>query len=256
MDTLPLDPSPDWKLVVNRQKGADRQFKTVQQLIQRDDVTTLINACDPDRECESIFRRVIQYLRHHAGVDKPAMRLWVASLEEPAIRQALSEMKPESAYDGLGTAAELRSKADWLGMNASRAYTLVYGRRLTIGRVQTPTLGMIVRRDRQIESHRPTPFWKIILDMGGWHLTSQRIDQEPRARHLLDIMDMPGMRVTITKVERKRQDRKPPRLYDLTGLQKDMSRMHGAHRRSKPFPHCRACTSGSWPPTRAPTAAI
>lgn len=183
MDTLPLDPSPDWKLVVNRQKGADRQFKTVQQLIQRDDVTTLINACDPDREGESIFRRVIQYLRHHAGVDKPAMRLWVASLEEPAIRQALSEMKPESAYDGLGTAAELRSKADWLGMNASRAYTLVYGRRLTVGRVQTPTLGMIVRRDRQIESHRPTPFWKIILDMGGWHLTSQRIDQEPRARH-------------------------------------------------------------------------
>lgn len=236
MDTLPLDPSPDWKLVVNRQKGADRQFKTVQQLIQRDDVTTLINACDPDREGESIFRRVIQYLRHHAGVDKPAMRLWVASLEEPAIRQALSEMKPESAYDGLGTAAELRSKADWLiGMNASRAYTLVYGRRLTVGRVQTPTLGMIVRRDRQIESHRPTPFWKIILDMGGWHLTSQRIDQEPRARHLLDIMDMPGMRVTITKVERKRQDRKPPRLYDLTGLQKDMSRMHGAHRRSNPF---------------------
>lgn len=177
MDTLPLDPSPDWKLVVNRQKGADRQFKTVQQLIQRDDVTTLINACDPDREGESIFRRVIQYLRRHAGVDKPAMRLWVASLEEPAIRQALSEMKPESAYDGLGTAAELRSKADWLiGMNASRAYTLVYGRRLTVGRVQTPTLGMIVRRDRQIESHRPTPFWKIILDMGGWHLTSQRID--------------------------------------------------------------------------------
>ena len=120
------------------------------------------------------------------------MRLWVASLEEPAIRQALSEMKPESAYDGLGTAAELRSKADWLiGMNASHAYTLVYGRRLTVGRVQTPTLGMIVRRDRQIESHRPLRSGK---SSSTWALAFDQPAHRPGApaRHLLDIMDMPA----------------------------------------------------------------
>ena len=115
----------------------------------------LVNACDPDREGAAIFRRII----HHAGVNKPTRRLWVASLEEAAIRQALAAMKPEGDYRGLADSAMIRAKADWLiDMNASRAYSLVYNTRFTVGRVQTPTLAMIVERDRQIESHKPTPF--------------------------------------------------------------------------------------------------
>lgn len=121
LDTLPIDPTPDWQWKVSRDKGADRQYKVVAGLMRRDDVDMLVDACDPDREGEAIFRRITSY----ANIHKPTKRLWVASLEEEAIRQAFDTMKPESAYDGLAHAAEIRAKADWLiGMNASRAYSL------------------------------------------------------------------------------------------------------------------------------------
>lgn len=184
----------------------------------------LVNACDPDREGEAIFRRII----HHAGVNKPTRRLWVASLEEEAIRQALAAMKPEGDYRGLADSAMIRAKADWLiDMNVSRAYSLVYNTRFTVGRVQTPTLAMIVERDRQIESHKPTPFWKVVAPMGSWTLTGTHLENHGTAEALLEIVNQPDFAFGIYAVKRHRQHDAPPRLYDLTNLQKDMSKLHG-----------------------------
>ena len=225
LDTLPIDPTPDWQWKVSREKGADRQYKIVAGLMRRGDTDSLVNACDPDREGEAIFRRIVT----HAGVSKPMRRLWVASLEEDAIRDALASMKDETEYQGLADSAMIRAKADWLiGMNASRAYSLVYNARFTVGRVQTPTLAMIVDRDNQIEAHKSTPFWTVRVPMGGWQLTSEkRYADQQEARRILDLANTPGVTFDVLLKERKQQRDKPPRLYDLTGLQKDMAKLHG-----------------------------
>lgn len=122
----------------------------------------------------------------------------------------------------------IRAKADWLiDMNASRAYSLVYNTRFTVGRVQTPTLAMIVERDRQIESHKPTPFWKVVAPMGSWTLTGTHLENHGTAEALLEIVNQPDFAFGIYAVKRHRQHDAPPRLYDLTNLQKDMSKLHG-----------------------------
>ena len=224
LDTLPIDPTPAWQWKVSREKSADRQYKVIAGLMRRNDVESLVNACDPDREGEAIFRRIVAY----AGIDKPMRRLWVASLEEDAIRDALASMKDESDYRGLADTAMIRAKADWLiGMNASRAYSLVYNARFTVGRVQTPTLAMIVDRDRQIAGHVARPYWKVVAPMGGWKLAGERLDKREDAETLLRIVNAPDFRFGIFAVERKQRHDAPPRLYDLTNLQKDMSRLHG-----------------------------
>ena len=172
----------------------------------------------------AIFRRIVA----HVGVSKPMRRLWVASLEEDAIRGALASMKDETEYQGLADSAMIRAKADWLiGMNASRAYSLVYNARFTVGRVQTPTLAMIVDRDRQIAGHVARPYWKVVAPMGGWKLTGERLDKGEDAETLLRIVNSDDFTFQILKAERKQQHDAPPSLYDLTGLQKDMSRLHG-----------------------------
>ena len=112
-------------------------------------------------------------------------------------------------------------------MNASRAYSLVYNTRFTVGRVQTPTLAMIVERDRQIESHKPTPFWKVVAPMGSWTLTGTHLENHGTAEALLEIVNQPDFAFGIYAVKRHRQHDAPPRLYDLTNLQKDMSKLHG-----------------------------
>ena len=219
LDTLPIDPTPDWQWKVSRDKGADRQYKVVAGLMRRGDIDMLVDACDPDREGEAIFHRIVA----HVGVSKPMRRLWVASLEEDAIRGALASMKDEMEYQGLADSAMIRAKADWLiGMNASRAYSLVYNARL-----QTPTLAMIVDRDRQIAGHVARPYWKVVAPMGGWKLTGERLDKGEDAETLLRIVNSDDFTFQILKAERKQQHDAPPSLYDLTGLQKDMSRLHG-----------------------------
>lgn len=222
MDDLPIDPGHDWQWTISRSKGAATQYRTVARLINDPRVDLLVNACDPDREGEAIFRRITGY----AHANKTATRLWVASLEPEAIRQALETMRPEHDYDGLAAAADIRAKADWLvGMNASRAYTLTYNRRFPVGRVQTPTLALVVDRDQAIAGHRKTPYWKVVADMGGWRLTGERLDDQAKAVEIARSVTDGVMHVT--KVDRERARQKPPRLYDLTGLQKDMARMHG-----------------------------
>lgn len=178
LDTLPVDPSGHWRWKISAERGAGSRYRQIVQLIRRADVDCLVNACDPDREGEAIFRRIADM----EGSRKPELRLWVASLEAEAIQAAWRAMKPESEYQGLAWSAEIRSKADWLiGMNASRAYSLLYNARFSVGRVQTPTLAMIAERDRQIRNHKPVPFWTVIADMGGWRLSSERIDSKDAA---------------------------------------------------------------------------
>ena len=222
LDTLPVDPSGHWRWKISEERGAGSRYRQIVRLIRRTDVDCLVNACDPDREGEAIFRRIADM----EGSHKPELRLWVASLEAEAIQAAWRAMKPESEYQGLAWSAEIRSKADWLiGMNASRAYSLLYNARFSVGRVQTPTLAMIAERDRQIRNHKPVPFWTVIADMGGWRLSSERIDSKDAAMLLCGQAEHGRFR--IMSVNRRRVNDRPPRLYDLTGLQKDMSRMYG-----------------------------
>ncbi|OZG69009.1 type IA DNA topoisomerase [Bifidobacterium eulemuris] len=222
MEQLPIDPQ-QWLWQVSTDKGASRRYRDLADLIRRPDITEIVNACDPDREGEAIFRRIID----RAQTAKPSSRLWVASLEEQAIRDAWNNMLPSSQYNGLAAAADARAKADWLvGMNATRANTIAYHRRLSVGRVQTPTLAMVVERDRAIAEHKPTPFWRIAIDMGGWKLRSKdKINIRSEAESLL--AEAQGRSVNMLSVERKRVKTHAPTLYDLTGLQKDMSRLHG-----------------------------
>lgn len=207
LDTLPIDPTSAWQWKVSREKGADRQYKVIAGLMRCNDVESLVDACNPDREGEAIFRRIVAY----AGIGKPKRRLWVASLEEDAIRDVLASMKDESDYRGLADAAMIRAKADWLiGMNASRAYSLVYNARFTVGRVQTPTLAMIVDRDRRIAGHVSQPYWKVVAPMGGWKLTGERLDKREDAETLLRIVNAPDFRFGIFAVERKQRHDAPP----------------------------------------------
>lgn len=221
MESLPIDPKT-WRWELSGAKGATQRYRSLAGLIRSDRVTELVNACDPDREGEAIFRRILM----SANVEKPSLRLWVASLDEQAIRDAWNRMRPESDYDGLAAAADARAKADWLvGMNASRSHTLVWHRGLSIGRVRTPTLNMVVQRDRAIESHKPTPFWRLNVLMGGWTLGSGKITDRTQADRLL--AGAKGAPVEIVDVKRRREHAKPPTLFDLTGLQKTMSDRYG-----------------------------
>lgn len=221
MESLPIDPKT-WRWELSGAKDAAQRYRSLAGLIRSDRVTELVNACDPDREGEAIFRRILM----SANVEKPSLRLWVASLDEQAIRDAWNRMRPESDYDGLAAAADARAKADWLvGMNASRSHTLVWHLGLPIGRVRTPTLNMVVQRDRAIESHKPTPFWRLNVLMGGWTLESGKITDRTQSDRLL--AGAKGAPVEIVDVKRRREHAKPPTLFDLTGLQKTMSDRYG-----------------------------
>ena len=211
LDTLPVDPSGHWRWKISAERGAGSRYRQIVQLIRRADVDCLVNACDPDREGEAIFRRIADM----EGSRKPELRLWVASLEAEAIQAAWRAMKPESEYQGLAWSAEIRSKADWLiGMNASRAYSLLYNARFSVGRVQTPTLAMIAERDRQIRNHKPVPFWTVIADMGGWRLSSERIDSKDAAMLLCGQAEHGRFR--IMSVNRRRVNDRPPRVQTPT----------------------------------------
>lgn len=218
LETLPIDPDA-WRWRVDPRAKA--RWDAVRAIVGAPDVDALVNACDPDREGEAIFDRIVSRL----GCRLPVRRLWVASLEADAIREAWTRMRAAGEYRGLRDAADIRAKADWLiGMNASRAYTLVHDARMNIGRVQTPTLAMVVSRDEAVEHHVPVPYWVAVAPMGGWHLESSRFD-DPAAARAAAAAAAHGVR--IDGVERRLVHERPPHLYDLTGLQKDMARMHG-----------------------------
>lgn len=205
------------------------QFAVVKRLMKDRDVASLICATDSAREGELIFR----YIYRMAGCTKPVERLWISSMTDAAIKQGFAELKPASFYDSLYESARCRSEADWLvGMNASRAFSLAYNAHLSIGRVQTPTLNLIVRRDREIETFVPQDYWEIRAGFGDYEglwlnpeTKQTRCDSEEKAKEIRKAVSGQGAVVEESATEHKKLP--PPQLYDLTSLQREANRRLG-----------------------------
>lgn len=177
---------------------------------------------DAGREGEAIFRRVYAL----AGSKLHIKRLWISSMEDAAIQQGFENLKDGAAYDNLFAASECRAKADWLiGMNGTRAFTKKYGRKQTIGRVQTPTLAMLTERQAKIQNFVKEPYYKVELSGGGMVAVSEQMAQEQDADTMQAACD--GQCAVVGSIERKRVEKKPPKLYDLTTLQREANRYYG-----------------------------
>ena len=216
---LPMIPEK-WLFKVT--DSTKEQYNILKKLMNREDVTEIICATDADREGECIFR----YVYNMANCSKPVKRLWVSSLEESAIRKALTNMKPMSAYDNLFSAGYARARADWLvGMNGSRLFSVRYGGKINIGRVQTPTLAMIVQRDNDVKNFVKQKYFTVNLECDDLTLSSERIDDENNADSLISACN--GAKVTIISVKREVKTENSPKLYDLTSLQRDANKFFG-----------------------------
>lgn len=225
VSNLPIIPQ-QWRF--KAVKSTQKQLRILRELMNREDVSSLVCATDAGREGEAIFRRVYNICRCR----KPVERLWVSSLEESGIRKAFSEMKDDHEYDNLFKAADARNKADWLvGINATILYTLLFSDRsvYSVGRVQTPTLKMIADRDAAIENFVPQPFYTVTCDLESegveWSLSSARYDDRKEAEEALAIVRKTAP--VITDIERKEVKKFPPPLYSLNDLQRDANRYHG-----------------------------
>lgn len=203
------------------QEDKKEQFDVLHSLMRQGNVTEVINACDAGREGELIFRTVY-YL---AGCSKPMKRLWISSMEDDAIREGFANLQPGSDYDGLHKSALCRMKADWLvGINATRFFSLTYNRTLTIGRVMSPTLSLLVQREREISAFVPEPFYHLVLDC-GFPLSSEKLTDMEAAQELTRACAVSS--ITVLSVERKEHTEKAPALYDLTTLQRESNRLCG-----------------------------
>lgn len=218
-EDLPILPV-EWKLLVHNTKKP--QFNVLRKLLRSKKFDYVVNACDAGREGEAIFRRVYAL----AGSKLPIKRLWISSMEDAAIQQGFENLRDGAAYDNLFAASECRAKADWLiGMNGTRAFTKKYGRKQTIGRVQTPTLAMLTERQTKIQNFVKEPYYKVELSGGGMVAVSEQMAQEQDADTMRAACD--GQCAVVGSIERKRVEKKPPKLYDLTTLQREANRYYG-----------------------------
>ena len=216
---LPIIPE-EWQLTVARDKKA--QFQILKKLLNRNDLEYVVNACDAGREGELIF----QFVYELSGSRLPVKRLWISSLEDAAIRDGFAGLKEGSLYDGISEAAVCRAKADWLiGINATRAFTTKYHKRMAIGRVQTPTLAMLVERQDQINGFTKEAYYKVELEGKRLHAVSGNIREEAECDLLAG--QCHGKTAVISKVERVWKKQMPPKLYDLTTLQREANRIFG-----------------------------
>ena len=225
--TLPILPETIPLKVISTTKD---QFSRVKKLINDKETDSLICATDAGREGELIFR----YIYEKAGCTKPFQRLWISSMTDEAITEGFRDIRPGADYDGLYESARCRSKADWLvGMNASRAFTLKYNTLLSIGRVQTPTLAILVKRRKEIENFKPEGYCTLTADFGDYSgvYFSEQLDPDTHLKEKQDaekiaaeVKDKTG---TVIQAETTRKKELPPQLYDLTSLQRDANRMLG-----------------------------
>ena len=217
-EDLPILPK-EWRYTISA--GTKKQFAVLRKLMHDRRFSTVICATDAGREGELIFRLVYE----QAGCTLPVRRLWISSLEESVIREGFRNLKDSREYENLYRAALCRERADWLvGMNASRLYSLLYGQTLRIGRVMTPTLAMIAKREENIQTFRPECFFVVQLDC-GFSCQSERFADRRDAERIFQ--DCAGQPVAVTKIEKKTKTENPPRLYDLTSLQRDANRIFG-----------------------------
>ena len=176
-----------------------KQFKVLKDLLHRDDVDCVTNACDAGREGELIFRLVYD----EAKCNKPMKRLWISSMEGGAIRDGFAGLKDGREYDRLYEAALCRERADWIiGINATRLFSSLYGQTLNVGRVMTPTLALTVAREAEIRAFRPEDFYTVILSTEIGDLGSKRFSDREEAKELLIKCTLAG-KLTITKAEKK-----------------------------------------------------
>lgn len=216
---LPILPE-DWQLTVKQEKKG--QYAVLKKLLNRKDLEYVINACDAGREGELIFRRVYEL----SGSRLPVKRLWISSMEEKAIREGLTYLKEGSVYANLCAASVCRAKADWLiGINATRAFTTKYHKRMTVGRVQTPTLAMLVDRQEKIQQFVKETYYRVSLEKDGFCAVSEDIKGEAEAVALAE--KCRGKAAVISHMETTRKRISPPKLYDLTTLQREANRMFG-----------------------------
>src|ERR671910_365480 len=229
MDDLPIVPKEFQ--VRPRDAKSKKQLNVIHKLLKRDDVDRVINACDAGREGELIFTHVYET----SGIDKPVERLWISSMTKQAIREGFDKLRPDEQLEPLREAARSRSEADWLvGMNATRTATIRgrawVGGVVSLGRVQTPTLALIVKREQEIQAFVPEPYWLVHATFdpryeGLWFdpmlaadketATGEetRIKEEARANEIVSKVD--GKTGTVETVERKEASERAPLLYDL-----------------------------------------
>ena len=218
IDDLPIIPS-EYKYEVA--KATKKQFNTLKKLMNDKEVDTVINACDAGREGESIFRLV--YLQ--ANCKKKMKRFWISSMEDSAIKDGFDNLKDGKDYDNLFESALSRAIADWLvGMNISRLYSCLYKQNYSVGRVQTPTLAMIVGRDDEIANFKKEKYYTVELSFGGFTLSTDRIDSIDIAENLKSNI---GNTITIKDIEKKEKIAKPDLPFDLTTLQRECNKYFG-----------------------------
>ena len=194
--------------------GSQKQMALLRRLMDRADVTEIVNACDPGREGELIFRNVYNL----AQCTKPMLRLWVSSMEDEAIREGFAHLRPGLAFNGVYEAALCRAQADWLvGINATRLFSTAYHRTLVIGRVISPTLSMVVNREQEIAGHKPETFYRVSLTCEGVVFQSEKLDQA-QAEALA--AQCAGQTAVVEELRETEQVRTAPALLDLTALQR------------------------------------
>ena len=218
-EDLPILPQP-WQFIVPDEKK--QQFEVLRALLNRPDVDSVTAATDAGREGELIFRFVYQM----AGCTKPVKRLWVSSMEDAAIREGFANLRPDSDYDALYQSALCRAKADWLvGINATRLFSVLYHKTLTVGRVQTPTLKMLVDRDAKILRFQKEKYYTVGIQSGSLKADSGRIASMDEANTLKSTCA--GTSAICTSIKREKKTEQPPKLYDLTTLQREANRLFG-----------------------------
>jgi len=218
-DDLPIVP-PKWEYLIK--EGKSLQFELLRALMSRTDITEVINACDAGREGELIFRTVY-YL---AGCTRTMKRLWISSMEEDAIRKGFDDLRPGSEYDGLYQSALCRAKADWLvGVNGTRLFSILYHRKLNVGRVVSPTLALIVQRESEIAAFKPETYYTVHLECNHADLVSEKFADMREVDQVKNQCE--NQSVTVKSVEATEKTENPPLLYDLTTLQRDANRLLG-----------------------------
>ncbi len=228
IDHLPILPE---SFQMREIASGKKQLATLKRLLRSKDVSGVINACDAGREGELIHRRICQA----AGSDKPMKRLWLSEATPAAVREAFRNLRDGKDLDSLAAAAEARSQADWIvGINATRAFTCRHYRLLSLGRVQTPTLALVVNRERDIRAFKPTPYWELWANFqkeagetyrGKWVKGKvNRLDNLGEAQAILSRLGNQG---EVVRVEQKEVREQPPTLLNLNDLQKEANRKYG-----------------------------
>ena len=202
--------------------GKEAALDNVTRLMAQEDVTEIVNACDAGREGELIFRLVYEM----TGCRKPILRLWISSMEDSAIREGFSDLRPGTDYEALYQSALCRQKADWLvGINATRLFSVLYHRTLNVGRVQTPTLAMLADRDAKITLFHKEKYHLLRLTLDSVEAVSEKFTDPAVAEQA--VAACKGAVATCTSVTKEQKKEQPPKLYDLTTLQREANRLFG-----------------------------